>query len=116
MTDNPERNAIIEHLRGQVSDLLAEQSDAQEALEALGQERNTWARQLADLADERDTARQSQADAEELLGETRTERDVAEVRARAAEARVAAVKAVIAPWSIRASRRIRAALSDEAGT
>ncbi len=30
-------------------------ADAEEALEALGRERNTWARQIADLRDEKDT-------------------------------------------------------------
>lgn len=46
------------------------------ALDAIGHERNTWARQMADLRDERDAARDEAAQARLDLGRVTTERDV----------------------------------------
>ena len=72
------------------------------ALGAIGRERNTWARQMADLHDERDTAVSAHDEMRSTLGEVATERDVAQVNADAAEARVRAVEgrvgALIRAW------------------
>lgn len=57
-------------------DLRAEIGRLRTALDAIGHERNTWARQLADLADERDTALQAAELARIAKAEVESERDV----------------------------------------
>lgn len=72
--------------------LLTQLHEARAALEALGRERNTWARQMADLRDERDTAREAEAAARLDHGRLATERDVAQVEADEARAEVARLR------------------------
>lgn len=50
------------------------------ALVALAAERNTWARQMADLRDELDTARQERDDAIKRAGDASNERDLLAIR------------------------------------
>jgi chromosome segregation ATPase len=59
----------VKHLRDRVGSL-------QGALNALLAERNTWARKLADLRDERDYALRSSEEISKDLAEVQTERDV----------------------------------------
>lgn len=56
-----------------------------EALEAIGRERNTWARQMADLRDERDAARADRDVALDAKAEVENERTRLEVALEDAE-------------------------------
>ena len=54
--------------------------EAKAALTALLAERNTWARQMADLRDELDTARQERDEADARAREASNERDLLTLR------------------------------------
>ena len=54
--------------------------EAKAALNALLAERNTWARQMADLRDELDTARQERDEANARAREASNERDLLALR------------------------------------
>lgn len=54
--------------------------EAKVALTALLAERNTWARQMADLHDELDTARQERDEANDRAREASSERDLLTLR------------------------------------
>ncbi|PZR55266.1 hypothetical protein DNL40_02530 [Xylanimonas oleitrophica] len=80
-------NAVDES-QADVPDLVAELRRARTALDALGTERNAWARQMADLRDDLDAARQEAAEERARRAAAETERDVltANVHEIAAEA------------------------------
>lgn len=66
---------FIAHAREDVPDLLAEIDRLTRALREIGKDRNTWARQLADAKDERDTAAAERDQERTRRAETGNERD-----------------------------------------
>lgn len=62
----------------------------EESLDTLGRERNTWARQMADLRDERDAAKRDAEDARRDKNEAQNERDDLDHRLADLRERIAA--------------------------
>lgn len=92
----PEDAEFIAHAREDVPALLAVVEQLRAALDAIGKERNAWARQMADARDERDAAVAERDDARVNLAEESNARDVMSVNLDDERAAVERLRATLA--------------------
>lgn len=90
--------AGIERLRRETRRAEAEVARLKKSCAGYLAERNTWARQMADLRDERDTAVEQAEDWRDRYIETDNECTAYAVRAKSAEARVNAARGLLAAY------------------
>lgn len=67
--------AQVEDLQRQLAEAVGQAEAAKQATREIMTERNTWARQLADMRDERETAREETEKAREMLSIASNNRD-----------------------------------------
>lgn len=93
----------------------AERNDARSALDAIGKERNLWAREMADLRDEKETARSDCEEMRQRLAEVTTERDVLTVNLADADVKVERVRKLIQahPTDYVMTYALRGAIGDQ---
>lgn len=84
----------VEDLQRQLAEATGQTEAAKQATREIMAERNTWARQLADMRDERNTAREETEKARELAAIASTDRDNLHI----------AIEEVIVEWETSAAR------------